>query len=367
MKTGMKPAADSAHKYQRLPKVHTTHNAPTDPTSTPPGQASRCPKLSRYKRIGAVFLVVVTLVLMGVTCLQWRQPYMASCLQDPVVRDALMAHETRKGGMGHLRYSHTKRRLPQCLIIGARKAGTRALLYFLNLHTQIQTAGREIHFFDKHYEQGLEWYRKQMPFSFKDQITIEKSPAYFVEQDVPGRVYAMNQTVKLLLIIRDPIDRTMSDYLQIMDNKLKRQKSVIPFEKLVLDEETYEINRSYTAIKRSIYVRHLQRWLQYFPRSQFHIVDGDNMITRPWEELSKVENFLGLDHQITHDRFTFNTSRGFFCFRSAQTEHCLAEGKGRPHPVIDPYTLKKLKEFFTPFNEKLFDRVGRKFNWRHWM
>ena len=56
----------------------------------------------------------------------------------------------------------------------------------------------------------------------------------------------------------------------------------------MLDEETYEINRSYTAIKRSIYIRHLQRWLQYFPRSQIHIVDGDNMIGRPWEELSKV-------------------------------------------------------------------------------
>ena len=63
---------------------------------------------------------------------------------------------------------------------------------------------------------------------------------------------------------------------------------MIPFEKLVLDQETYEINRSYTAIKRSIYVRHLQRWLQYFPPSQIHIVDGDNMISRPWEELSKV-------------------------------------------------------------------------------
>ena len=80
----------------------------------------------------------------------------------------------------------------------------------------------------------------------------------------------------------------------------------------------------------------------------------------------QVEDFLGLEHQITRDRFTLNRTRGFFCFRSADTEHCLAEGKGRPHPDIDPYTLKKLIEFFTPFNEKLFDRVGRRIHWRHW-
>ena len=49
---------------------------------------------------------------------------------------------------------------------------------------------------------------------------MEKSPAYFVESDVPERVLEMNETIKLLLVLRDPIDRTMSDYLQIMDNKV---------------------------------------------------------------------------------------------------------------------------------------------------
>jgi hypothetical protein len=65
------------------------------------------------------------------------------------------------------RSSHTKRHLPHCLIIGARKAGTRALLHFLNLHSQIQTSRKEIHFFDRSYELGLDWYRKQMPFAYR--------------------------------------------------------------------------------------------------------------------------------------------------------------------------------------------------------
>ncbi len=42
------------------------------------------------------------------------------------------------------RYKHTKRRLPQAIIIGVRKAGTRALLTFMNMHPQVQVAKNEV-------------------------------------------------------------------------------------------------------------------------------------------------------------------------------------------------------------------------------
>lgn len=51
------------------------------------------------------------------------------------------------------------RRLPQALIIGVKKGGTRALLEFLRLHPDIRALGSEPHFFDRHYARGLEWYR----------------------------------------------------------------------------------------------------------------------------------------------------------------------------------------------------------------
>jgi len=74
----------------------------------------------------------------------------------------------------------------QALIIGVRKCGTRALLEMLYLHPRIQKAGGEVHFFDRdeNYLKGLEWYRKKMPHSFRGQITIEKSPSYFVSPEV---------------------------------------------------------------------------------------------------------------------------------------------------------------------------------------
>ena len=51
------------------------------------------------------------------------------------------------------------KRLPKVLIIGVKKAGTRALLEFLRVHPSIESPGPEPHFFDRHYHRGIEWYR----------------------------------------------------------------------------------------------------------------------------------------------------------------------------------------------------------------
>jgi len=51
------------------------------------------------------------------------------------------------------------RKLPDAIIIGVKKGGTRALLEFLKVHPDIRAPGPEIHFFDRHYHKGLDWYR----------------------------------------------------------------------------------------------------------------------------------------------------------------------------------------------------------------
>lgn len=56
----------------------------------------------------------------------------------------------------------------------------------LYLHPMVQKAAGEVHFFDRddNYNKGLEWYRMKMPHSYAGQITIEKSPSYFVTPEV---------------------------------------------------------------------------------------------------------------------------------------------------------------------------------------
>jgi len=55
--------------------------------------------------------------------------------------------------------SYGARKLPQAIIIGVKKGGTRALLEFLRVHPDIRAVGAEPHFFDRHYDKGMEWYK----------------------------------------------------------------------------------------------------------------------------------------------------------------------------------------------------------------
>jgi len=92
-----------------------------------------------------------------------------------------------------------------------------------------------------------------MPLSFTSQRTIEKTPAYFVGESVPERVQAMNRSVKLLLIVRDPIERAISDYAQIHWSRERRGKRHATFEQLAIQAGTGRVNAVYNAIRRSIY------------------------------------------------------------------------------------------------------------------
>jgi len=65
-------------------------------------------------------------------------------------------------------YSPEKsRNLPDCIIFGAKKGGTRALLEFINLHPDVEISPREVHHFnfDSQFKKGLEWYRYRLKFN----------------------------------------------------------------------------------------------------------------------------------------------------------------------------------------------------------
>lgn len=330
----------------------------------------KCPRLTRCRVTFISFFVVVAVVFFVYTCtktLGVSPASICSLVQSQKVSVNLPPENTPASAVESERRhpAHTRRRLPQCIIIGVRKGGTRALLRFLNLHPNIQAAGREIHFFDDdyNYSLGYDWYRKKMPFSYANQITMEKSPAYFVSEKVPERVWKMNHSVSLILIVRDPVQRTISDYAQLMYNKIDRGKTFKRFEDNAIDPVTGEINVHYAAIRRSVYHRHMARWLNFFHLRQFLIVSGEELVDDPVRVIKKVEDFLGLEHRVGQNFFYFNETRGFYCVREDYKESCLANSKGRPHPEINPVVIKKLRRFFRGHNEKFFKLVNQRFDW----
>jgi hypothetical protein len=258
----------------------------------------------------------------------------------------------------------TSQRLPSCIIIGVRKAGTRALLQYLDLHPSIVASAKEQHFFNTdRYKLGLEYYRKEMPPSLEDQITLEKTPAYFSDLMTPERIYRMNSSIKLLIIVREPVTRLISDYTQLKFVKGQRNKEIEEFEDLVLDENG-EVNTGYRPVQRSMYYHYFVNWLEFFRLDQIHIANGDALITNPYPELYNIETFLGIPHKFSQQMFYFNASKGFFCMSKESLETpCLSDTKGRPHPKVDPEVLEKLYDFFRPRNKLFFIQAKQTFDW----
>ncbi|XP_068119485.1 heparan sulfate glucosamine 3-O-sulfotransferase 3A1-like [Hyperolius riggenbachi] len=255
------------------------------------------------------------------------------------------------------------KKLPQAIIIGVKKGGTRALLEFLRVHPDIRAVGAEPHFFDRNYDKGLDWYRDLMPRTLDGQITMEKTPSYFVTKEAPARISAMSKDARLIVVVRNPVTRVISDYTQT----LSKRPDIPSFESLTFKNRTTGlIDISWSAIQIGIYAKHLESWLQYFPMSQILFVSGERLITDPAGELGRVQDFLGLKRIITDKHFYFNKTKGFPCLKKAEGSskpHCLGKTKGRTHPNIDPEVVQRLREFYRPFNMKFYQMTGHHFGW----
>lgn len=256
------------------------------------------------------------------------------------------------------------RHFPHCLVIGASKAGTRAVLEFVNLHPHVVRPINEVHFFDKshNYKKGYRWYLHQMPESLPHQITIEKTAMYYAVTEVPSRVHQMNSSIKLILVVREPYSRAVSDYLHMRISYNSRGLKYESFENMAIDEKTGNLDLDFYAIQRSQYHHHLWRWMEYFPLSQIHITDGDVLRAEPWTEMQKIQTFLGLQEFYNSSLFFFNKSKKFYCIRT-KTVACLSKSKGRKHPNVDKAVVEKLRAYFKIENEKFFNLTGRRFPW----
>ncbi|VDK84190.1 unnamed protein product [Litomosoides sigmodontis] len=178
-----------------------------------------------------------------------------------------------------------------------------------------------------------------MPETTAREMTIEKTPAYFVSKTAPARIHSLNSTIKLIIVVRNPITRAISDYTQTISKK-RRDTFMPSFEEMVLGNGSPNatgmksgVNASWGAIRIGIYHRHVRRWLQHFPLHQIHFVDGERLITNPAAEIYAVERFLTVKPAVRQSHFATDPIKGFPCvLRNDNTLHCLGKTKGRAHP-----------------------------------
>ncbi|CAD5115163.1 unnamed protein product [Dimorphilus gyrociliatus] len=197
-----------------------------------------------------------------------------------------------------------------------------------------------------------------MPSSRDGQLTVEKTPSYFIKSSIPRKVYEMSPRTKLILVVRDPVTRAISDYAQLASRWGKDTKS---FDRLAFLNDTKIVNASWAVIKIGLYYKHLARWRRYFSDKQIHLVSGEKLVSQPAAELAKIEKYLGLEPYIHEKHFYFNHTKGFPCLK--KKARCLHSSKGRPHPNIDTEVIERLRDFYKPFNYKFYAMTGIDFGW----
>lgn len=279
--------------------------------------------------------------------------------RPPLNASILWTHEDLESLPPELK---AKERYPDVIIIGARKAGTSALLTFLSLHPQIMSRPWEDGFFsrDDYYALGLEKWLQTQPVH-TNKVLLTKTAEYLHRESVPSRMYAINASTKFIAILREPISRMISDYqfLQRYEKAPDSPEKSQTFDELALKNGT--VDGSWGCYRRSLYVKHLTTWQRWFPKEQILIINGDKFtLDDPRMELQRVESFLNLKPFFFEGSFYFNQTKGFYCH---VTYGCLGEGKGHEPLELNPSTENILKNHFKGLNDALYKLINQDFNW----
>lgn len=259
------------------------------------------------------------------------------------------------------RLTASSRALPSFIIAGAQKSGSSSLYSYLTQHPQVlRAAHKEVHYFDTSFHKGSAWYRSQFPLNCQlteGKITGEATPSYLFYPDAAARIAELLPDVKLILLLRNPVSRAISHYhhqlrvgnesLEIMEaidaeEERSRQARII----LQKDPANYRASkdlRQFSYKERSVYVDQFETYFQHFDRSQFFIESAETFFSETGKTLAAISEFLGIDSN--------------FCPPSLKPKNVGSYDK------VDPQVCDTLNAYFAPHNERLFDLLGKKFEW----
>lgn len=200
--------------------------------------------------------------------------------------------------MNYQNKENMKKRKPDFIIVGAMKSATTDIANQLSSHSEIAMAPGEPSFFsrDDIYENGEEWYLEQLNLYVNEETRLvgEKTPGYSNRHTLSAeRIHQMYPEVKLIWILRNPVDRAYSHFLHAL--KLSREGK--RFESAI--EEELKGNRPLKSgyIERSRYDLQVEHYLKYFPIESMYFMIFEDYKKDPISELDKLFKFLGVSGQ----------------------------------------------------------------------
>jgi hypothetical protein len=299
---------------------------------------------------------------------------------------------------------------PDFLLIGGAKCGTTSLAAYLPNHPQVapwqvkepnywswQRASR------RQYQGLYSNVKPLIPVAPNQQIAGDYSTSSIMHPMVPRRVAASLPHIKVVVLLRNPIDRAYSHYVMSgrsglekdhsFDAIVRREIELVP-ELLAAHQRGFQHpsgeashcfqgadgsdiyfplhNRNWTLrplktekdlqafyftsyIFRSIYYDQLLRWLTLFPRRQMLIIESGKFFSDPAICMAEVVSFLGLK--------SYNFSK------KELKRHYAGSGSGDwvapiKYPPLARETRKLLRDFFAPYNDKLYALLGEDYGWQ---
>jgi len=278
---------------------------------------------------------------------------------------------------------------PNFLIIGAQKAATSWLHEMLSQHPEVYMPKRkELEAFS-YMTDEQEWSERYLltlveHFSgVKDEKMVgEATPSYFwnanvhpewmkrpagFNSDIPETVLStLGPDVKLILSLRDPVDRAVSAYFHHL-----AWGAVSPTQSLV---EAGDYNG---IVHMGFYHAHLQEWLKYFPMENILVLGYERAMAEPVRTLDRVYEFLGISgghyppapEKVVHGGVKRKKIDGAYCISRADYEKYLAR-RGEMDtketlaacngwaPLFDEYDTAKLREIYREDTNRLRDLLG---------
>jgi hypothetical protein len=181
--------------------------------------------------------------------------------------------------------------LPNFLIIGAMKAGTSSLYRYINDHPQVFMPERkELQFFGRaDWRDRFEWYEDQFELGGSAVAVGEASTNYSKYPSIPDAADQIAQTiphVKLIYVLRHPVDRAISQYLhEILHGRETRPIDIA----LHSDPHYLDLSR---------YAMQIGRYLEHFPRDRLLLVLSDELKHDRLATVQRVYAFLGVDADV---------------------------------------------------------------------
>jgi hypothetical protein len=271
---------------------------------------------------------------------------------------------------------------PSFLIAGAPRSGTGWLLSALREHPEIFMPLKEVRYFSINYDKSVSWYHGFFEETECGKITGEKSPSYICNKKSPKRIFSYNPKMKLVFVLRDPIDRAYSHYKM----RLRGGGASRDIEK--------EMSAGSRIIDIGLYYKHISRYLKYFDMRDIRVLVFEDIKGNPKNLFSNVCSFLGVDDDFIPSNLNkkYGGSRplpkfqkawkiavdsSMYMSRKSKTVARILEyvrksrivnyihriNSGEEYPKISDEKREELKSYYKNDVNKISKMMGRELKW----